>query len=89
MFEGMGIDWASTLLGLVAAALVPIPVWFLFYGHKLREKSKFAPTMKVKPQPEEEQRTEEEPSVQPAGGPQAEVGLADGNVEKKESGNAQ
>ena len=43
MFQGMGIQWASTLLGCVAAALVPIPVLFYLYGHKLRAKSKFAP----------------------------------------------
>ncbi|KAK3320921.1 major facilitator superfamily domain-containing protein [Cercophora scortea] len=44
MFEGMGIQWASTLLGCVAAALVPIPVLFYLYGHKLRQRSSFAPT---------------------------------------------
>lgn len=44
MYEGMGIQWASTLLGCVAAALVPIPVLFYLYGHKLRAKSSFAPT---------------------------------------------
>ncbi|KAK2071979.1 hypothetical protein P8C59_006360 [Phyllachora maydis] len=43
MFEGMGIQWASTVLGCVAAALVPIPVIFYLYGHKIRAKSKFAP----------------------------------------------
>jgi len=44
MFEGMGIQWASTLLGCVAAALVPIPVIFYLYGHKIRARSAFAPT---------------------------------------------
>ncbi|KAF3765884.1 MFS general substrate transporter [Cryphonectria parasitica EP155] len=44
MFEGMGIQWASTLLGCVGVALVPIPVIFYLYGHKLRAKSKIAPT---------------------------------------------
>lgn len=44
MFDGMGIQWASTLLGCVAAALVPIPVVFYLYGHKIRAKSAFAPT---------------------------------------------
>lgn len=44
MFDGMGIQWASTLLGCVAAALVPIPVVFYLYGHKLRAKSAYAPT---------------------------------------------
>ncbi|KAB5586011.1 putative fluconazole resistance protein [Coniochaeta sp. 2T2.1] len=44
MFNGMGIQWASTLLGCVAAALVPIPVIFYLYGHRIRKRSAFAPT---------------------------------------------
>ncbi|KAL6229888.1 hypothetical protein BDW75DRAFT_224080 [Aspergillus navahoensis] len=43
MFENMGVQWASTLLGCVAACLVPIPVAFYFFGERLRMKSKFAP----------------------------------------------
>lgn len=43
MFENMGIQWASTLLGCVAACLVPIPVAFWFFGKRMRMKSKFAP----------------------------------------------
>ncbi|KAL2891296.1 putative transporter C36.03c [Ceratocystis lukuohia] len=44
MFNGMGIQWASTLLGCVAAALIPIPIIFIKYGHRIRAKSAFAPT---------------------------------------------
>ncbi|KAI0865466.1 polyamine transporter 1 [Xylaria cubensis] len=44
LFNGLGIQWASTLLGVIAALLVPIPVLFLIYGHKIRAKSAFAPT---------------------------------------------
>lgn len=44
MFDGMGIQWASTLLGCVAAALVPIPVVFYIYGARIRKRSSFAPT---------------------------------------------
>ncbi|KAE8353194.1 major facilitator superfamily domain-containing protein [Aspergillus coremiiformis] len=43
MFNSMGIQWASTLLGCVAAILVPIPVLFYLFGKQLRMKSKFAP----------------------------------------------
>ena len=43
MFENMGIQWAATLLGCLAAILVPIPVAFWFFGKWLRMKSKFAP----------------------------------------------
>lgn len=46
MFDGMGIQWASTLLGCIAIVLVPVPVWFYLRGGKIREKSKFAPTPK-------------------------------------------
>jgi DHA1 family multidrug resistance protein-like MFS transporter len=44
MFEGMGIQWASTLLGCVALLLVPVPIWFYSRGDKIRASSKFAPT---------------------------------------------
>ncbi|ROW04356.1 hypothetical protein VSDG_00774 [Cytospora chrysosperma] len=43
MFNGMGIQWAATLLGCVAAILVPIPVVFLLYGARIRARSKLAP----------------------------------------------
>jgi DHA1 family multidrug resistance protein-like MFS transporter len=44
MFEGMGIEWAATLLGCIAAVLVPVPIWFYLRGAQIREKSAFAPT---------------------------------------------
>lgn len=44
MFINMKIQWAFTLLGCLAAALLPVPVLLYFYGPKLREMSKFAPT---------------------------------------------
>jgi DHA1 family multidrug resistance protein-like MFS transporter len=44
MFNGMGIQWASTLLGCVAAVLVPIPVIFYIYGARIRKRSAYAPT---------------------------------------------
>ena len=43
MFEGMGIQWASTLIGCVAVLLAPMPIFFYLYGKKIRAKSKFAP----------------------------------------------
>lgn len=46
MIDGMGVQWAGTLLGCVAALLVPVPIWFYLRGAKIREKSKFAPTPK-------------------------------------------
>ncbi|KAK7424210.1 hypothetical protein QQZ08_008698 [Neonectria magnoliae] len=44
MFDGMGIQWASTLLGCVAVVLAPIPFIFYKYGAKIRQRSAYAPT---------------------------------------------
>lgn len=44
MIEGMGVQWAGTLLGCVAIALVPLPILFWRNGAKIRERSTFAPT---------------------------------------------
>ena len=43
MFDGLGIQYAATLLGAVALVLVPLPITFLLYGKKIRGKSHFAP----------------------------------------------
>lgn len=59
MFDGMGVNWAGTLLGCVAAVLVPIPIWFYLRGHKLRAKSQFAPTFAAPPPTELEEVREE------------------------------
>lgn len=42
MFRGMGIGWAGLLLGLFAAAMIPVPLLFLKYGESIRKKSKYA-----------------------------------------------
>ncbi|QLG73472.1 hypothetical protein HG535_0E05560 [Zygotorulaspora mrakii] len=42
MFHGMGTNWAGLLLGLFAAALIPVPLLLLKYGKGIRQKSKFA-----------------------------------------------
>ena len=44
MIEGMGVQWAGTLLGCFAFALVPLPIVFYLKGAKIRERSTFAPT---------------------------------------------
>jgi DHA1 family multidrug resistance protein-like MFS transporter len=48
MFDALGVNWAGTLLGCVAALLVPIPIIFYKYGAKIRQRSKFAPTFPMK-----------------------------------------
>ncbi|KAM0263175.1 hypothetical protein ACHAQJ_001330 [Trichoderma viride] len=43
MFDGMGIQWAMTLLGCIATLLVPVPVIFYFKGAQIRKMSKYTP----------------------------------------------
>lgn len=41
MYRALGIGWASSLLGFVAIALIPVP-WVLFrWGHAIRRKSSY------------------------------------------------
>lgn len=40
MFNNLEIQWAGTLLGCLAAIMIPIPVVFYLYGHKIRALSK-------------------------------------------------
>ncbi|EGW30190.1 uncharacterized protein SPAPADRAFT_63803 [Spathaspora passalidarum NRRL Y-27907] len=42
MFVNMKIQWASTLVGCIGVAMIPVPFLFYKYGKKIREKSKFA-----------------------------------------------
>ena len=49
MFENMGIQWAATLLGCIAAILIPVPIAFYLYGPKLRQKSKWALSLPSSP----------------------------------------
>lgn len=42
MFNGMGIQWAGTLIGCVGIILAPVPFLFYKFGKKLRQKSKYA-----------------------------------------------
>lgn len=39
MYATLGLNWAGTLLGIVEAACISIPVVFYFYGHKIRKAS--------------------------------------------------
>ncbi|KAF9894119.1 hypothetical protein FE257_009092 [Aspergillus nanangensis] len=48
MFHNLGIQWAATLLGCLAVIMIPIPVLFMVYGHRLRQMSKLAPVDNVK-----------------------------------------
>jgi hypothetical protein len=41
MFHNLGIPWASSVLGFIAALLIPIPYLFYIYGPTIRKKGKF------------------------------------------------
>ncbi|KAJ0414189.1 major facilitator superfamily domain-containing protein [Aspergillus carlsbadensis] len=41
MYKALGLNWASTVLGIVEAVCILIPVVFYFYGHRIRKASRF------------------------------------------------
>lgn len=43
MYNGIGINYGSTLFGAIAVLLVPLPFVFYAMGKKIRAKSTFAP----------------------------------------------
>ncbi|KAM6494771.1 MFS polyamine transporter [Amanita muscaria] len=48
MFRKLHINWATTLLGLIALLFVPCPFLFFKYGSRIRAKSRFAPCIDLK-----------------------------------------
>lgn len=42
MMENLGVQWAGTMLGCIAAVMIPIPIIFKVVGPWLRAKSKLA-----------------------------------------------
>ncbi|KAH6720269.1 major facilitator superfamily domain-containing protein [Leptodontidium sp. 2 PMI_412] len=60
MYEGMGIQYGNTLIGGVAAALVPLPFLFYFFGKNLRARSRIAPALDLKQDKAKERRTNSE-----------------------------
>eukprot|EP00918_Siedleckia_nematoides_P073074 GHVU01159528.1.p1 GENE.GHVU01159528.1~~GHVU01159528.1.p1 ORF type:complete len:108 (+),score=9.02 GHVU01159528.1:125-448(+) len=58
MYTKLGINWASTLVGLIGLLLAPSPFLFYKYGARIRSKSKFAPCidLKIAKELEEEDR---------------------------------
>jgi hypothetical protein len=42
MFEGLGYQWASSLLAFLTVAMIPFPFLFFRYGKLIRGKSRFA-----------------------------------------------
>ena len=42
MYHGLGVAWATSVLAFVAIAMIPIPVLFYRYGHRVRSWSKMS-----------------------------------------------
>ena len=42
MYGGLGTPWASSLLGFVALAMIPIPYLFYVFGRRIRAKGKWS-----------------------------------------------
>lgn len=42
MYQGIGVHWSLTILATLALLLVPVPWVLMRYGHRIRERSKFA-----------------------------------------------
>ncbi|KAL4903260.1 hypothetical protein BDW74DRAFT_169141 [Aspergillus multicolor] len=43
MYHKLGVPWASSLLGFITVAMIPIPIVFFIHGKKIRGMSKFSP----------------------------------------------
>ena len=44
MYHTLGVAWATSLLGFLTAAFLPVPILFFIYGAKIRKMSKYSPT---------------------------------------------
>ncbi|KAF8342649.1 major facilitator superfamily domain-containing protein [Cantharellus anzutake] len=43
MYRKLGPQWASTLLGCILLAMIPMPLFFIRFGPAIRAKSRYAP----------------------------------------------
>ncbi|OTA98002.1 hypothetical protein M426DRAFT_70589 [Hypoxylon sp. CI-4A] len=49
MYDRLGVDWATSLLGFIAVALIPVPILFYIFGPKIRKLSRFSPNLPIPP----------------------------------------
>ncbi|PIB02403.1 putative transporter [Cercospora beticola] len=45
MYAAIGVKWGTTILALLAVAMIPIPILFYYFGAKIRAKSKWQPPL--------------------------------------------
>ncbi|KAJ4370540.1 hypothetical protein N0V83_005061 [Neocucurbitaria cava] len=41
MYDKLGLGWGNTLLGFISFAFIPVPIFFRFYGEKIRTNPRF------------------------------------------------
>jgi multidrug resistance protein len=41
MYDALGLGWGNSLLGFISLAFIPVPVFFLFYGERIRTSPRF------------------------------------------------
>ena len=44
MYHTLGVPWATSLLGFLTVAFLPVPILFYKYGKRIRQMSKYSPT---------------------------------------------
>lgn len=41
MYETLGLGWGNSVLGFIALALCPLPIFFWIYGERIRTSKRF------------------------------------------------
>lgn len=41
MYRGIGVAWATSVLGFIAVALAPVPIIFYIWGARIRKTCRF------------------------------------------------
>ena len=43
LYNNLGVPWATSLLGFLTVAFLPVPILFYVFGKRIRKLSRFAP----------------------------------------------
>jgi hypothetical protein len=41
LFDALGLGWGNSLLGFISVAFIPVPIFFLYYGERIRTSPRF------------------------------------------------
>ncbi|MCJ1386325.1 hypothetical protein MMC17_009451 [Xylographa soralifera] len=45
MYDALGLGWGNTLLGILCVLLCPMPIFFYFFGERIRKSARFQVTL--------------------------------------------